>query len=342
MTISPLIVSLQQDAIMWWPEDLKSAADELSPIPRLLETQDSLISVLQLTQSSPTQFIDLLKESSLSANVFLKHLCVLADFGGEPIQRLGRSFDEIFDQKNGSSIMQFTWKGDEHTYFFKDLPTTGLNTTKLTISNSDLAKERNGLSAIQEDMAMILIHGANSTSAPDGQLDKCIIGDHMGDKELLERFIRERYIWVSRQTSGATANSLGQVLQQKTAEKLKQLTDDKISICSNKKIKLSGYEKPEGMPFDVVAEGPTGQKVGIEVSFQVTTNSTIERKAGQAANRQQLMHGDGHNIAYIIDGAGNFQRHTAITNIYEHSDLTVNYSEESILKLASWISRTLA
>jgi len=43
------------------------------------------------------------------------------------------------------------------------------------------------------------------------------------------------------------------------------------------------------MPFDVVVE-KGNKKIGIEVSFQVTTNSTIERKAGQAADRMNLMH----------------------------------------------------
>ncbi|GEM_PF-1552170 len=54
-------------------------------------------------------------------------------------------------------------------------------------------------------------------------------------------------------------------------------------------MELVGYEKENGMPFDVVVE-KGNKKIGIEVSFQVTTNSTIERKAGQAADRMNLMH----------------------------------------------------
>ena len=40
------------------------------------------------------------------------------------------------------------------------------------------------------------------------------------------------------------------------------------------------------MPFDIVVNR-NAKSIGIEVSFQVTTNSTIERKSGQAADRLQ-------------------------------------------------------
>lgn len=84
----------------------------------------------------------------------------------------------------------------------------------------------------------------------------------------------------------------------------------------------------------------SSRKYGIEISFQVTTNSTIERKAGQAADRQRLMHSDGYSIAYIIDGAGNFQRRSAVSEICSHSDCTVAYSQEEFRILANWIKES--
>ncbi len=58
-----------------------------------------------------------------------------------------------------------------------------------------------------------------------------------------------------------------------------------ISVQNGKE----GLDEYLKMPFDVVVE-KGNKKIGIEVSFQVTTNSTIERKAGQAADRMNLMH----------------------------------------------------
>lgn len=94
------------------------------------------------------------------------------------------------------------------------------------------------------------------------------------------------------------------------------------------------------MPFDVVVSKDK-KHVGIEISFQVTTNSTIERKSGQAANRQKLMHNSGNYIAYILDGAGNFQRESALSTICDYSDCTIAYSEEEFDVLIEWIKSVL-
>ncbi len=94
------------------------------------------------------------------------------------------------------------------------------------------------------------------------------------------------------------------------------------------------------MPFDIVVSREN-KSVGIEVSFQVTTNSTIERKSGQAADRHSLMLKAGHKIAYVIDGAGNFQRSSAISTICDHSDCTVAYTTAEFKVLSNWIKSVL-
>ena len=94
------------------------------------------------------------------------------------------------------------------------------------------------------------------------------------------------------------------------------------------------------MPFDIVVQR-ADKVVGIEVSFQVTSNSTIERKAGQAADRFNQMHSAGYNIAYVIDGAGNFQRKAAISTICKYSDCTVAYSNEEFQILSEWLEKSL-
>lgn len=65
--------------------------------------------------------------------------------------------------------------------------------------------------------------------------------------------------------------------------------------------------------------GHNGKYVAVEISFQVITNSTIERKAGQAQARYTAIEESGNYIAYIIDGAGNFQRTSALTTICQYS-----------------------
>ena len=106
-----------------------------------------------------------------------------------------------------------------------------------------------------------------------------------------------------------------------------------------KKKKVKWQERNEKQRENRIEKGK--KKVGIEVSFQVTTNSTIERKAGQAADRQALVHKSGYQIAYVLDGAGNFQRSSAISTICNHSDCTVAYTVAEFKVLSNWIKSVL-
>ena len=172
-------------------------------------------------------------------------------------------------------------------------------------------------------------------------LEKCELGMLSGDDAALDKYVREKYIHVSRITTGANTNTLGQIAQRYVTDLLKEHLPEQYIIIRNGKILLRGYEKSDGMPFDVVVSS-NGKSAGIEVSFQVTTNSVIERKSGQADARQKLMHANGHKIAYVLDGAGNFQRSSALSTICHFSDCTVAYSEAEIAVLAEFIKEALA
>jgi hypothetical protein len=133
---------------------------------------------------------------------------------------------------------------------------------------------------------------------------------------------------------------LGHLAQKEVVQFLRKALDASFQVINNGTIQLEGYDKDGGMPFDIVVERGN-KKVGIEVSFQVATNSTIERKAGQAADRFNLMHANGCKIAYVLDGAGNFQRKSAVSTICQNSDCTVAYSETEFERLASWLEESL-
>jgi hypothetical protein len=81
--------------------------------------------------------------------------------------------------------------------------------------------------------------------------------------------------------------------------------------------------------------------VAIEVSFQVTTNSTIERKAGQAKSRYEQVEKAGHRIAYVVDGAGNFQRETAMRTMLSHSHCSVAFSRSELDVLCDFLREFL-
>lgn len=334
------IEELEKQAALWWPEELKAKNALANVLPLLLETQDDFLNIISLSKKEPFQVFDLIKVANFPSNLFLKHLVVLSDYGGEPIQRLGRSFTDIFPKdKKDNYFFDFIWKTKKYKYEFECFPIRGLNNSKFGIDGDSLSIERE-LDAMTKDMIAILLFGATSDFAQQGGLDSCEIGTLLGNEVALKNFVKQRYILVSRITGGATANSLGQLAQTEIVEFLEIELGKGYNITRNGTIQLSGYDKKGGMPFDIVVL--KGKKlVGIEVSFQVTTNSTIERKAGQAADRLNLMHKDGFKIGYVLDGAGNFQRSSALSTICSNSDCTVAYTEAEFKVLANWIKKEL-
>lgn len=335
------IAELKEKAVMWWPEELKKKDSLANILPLLLSSHEDFLKILILSKSNPFQVFKIINATEYPANLFLKHLVVLADYGGEPIQRLGRAFDTIFPQKNDKSgyYFDFTWRGERYRYDFKSLPINGLSNKKLFIDGEGLMISRE-LDNLTCDMIAILLFASTSEHSENAGLSVCEIGTMLGEEDELIKFVKQRYITVSRIMGGATANSLGQLAQSEIVNFLSEALGKEYRIIRNGYVFLDNYDKEGGMPFDIVVEKGL-KKVGIEVSFQVTTNSTIERKAGQAAERQALMHENGYMIAYVLDGAGNFQRTSAISTLCNYSDCTVAYTSEEFWVLSNWIKSVL-
>lgn len=342
MKYNRTLMELQQKAVMWWPESIANKNKLASILPYLLKTQDKFLSILTLADESPEQVFTLLEASKFSANLFVKHLAILADYGGEMMKRLGGNFSNIFVKDSNGYYMEYYWHSKQYRYYFKSFgigKKTDISNDKLYIDQDHILLDHTMTDAMQ-DMIMILLHASTSSVAEQAGLSSCEIGNLLGKKEDLEYFIKQRYIIVSKIISGCKANDQGQIAQTVVCEYLKDKLDANYSIIRNGKLVIDGYDKEEGMPFDVVVSKDK-KHIGIEISFQVTTNSTIERKSGQAANRQKLMHNSGNYIAYILDGAGNFQRESALSTICDYSDCTIAYSEEEFDVLIEWIKSVL-
>lgn len=330
------VTQLKKNAAIWWPTSLSSKEADASIIPLLLETQDKFVSILNLVEDRPFTIFKVLQASNFPSNLFLKHLVVLTDFGGEKLQRLNKNFDALFPKNK----FTFFWKETKVTYRFKKLPLRGdLTNAKLSIDGKGIIK-KTSLDDTQKDVIALLLFGSTCPSEEAAKvLYKCEVGTLLGQPDELESFIKQRYIVVSRITSGAKANALGQIAQTHVVDYLKDKLGKEYKITRNGTIEIKS-QKNQKLPFDIVVQ-KDGKNVGIEVSFQVTTNSTIERKAGQARDRAELLHKQDDHIAYIIDGAGNFQRSSAIGKICENSDCTLSYKEEEFELLVKFLKETL-
>ena len=315
---------LEANALKFWPERISEIERNSSIIPKLIETQDKFISLLNIANAEPFAWKNVLSTTKeLSANLFLKHLMVLSDIGGEKLMRFKKELPKLFEK----DTMEFAWDGTNYTYKFQTLSGKKTwNNTHLKVNGVGLATHQK-LTSVMEDITNLLLFGgvALADNLPAEIEDKCTIGTLIGHKRELETFVRQRYIWVSRITGGATANSLGNLAQKYVVDYLQ----DKLPNWDFKKkqIQKISQNKRTLLSYDVVAASPKGKYCAIEVCFQVTTNSVIERKAGQAQNRQKQLHRHGHSIAYIIDGAGNFERLSALRTLCQFSDCTVTLKD---------------
>ena len=333
------IEQLEARASLWWPRGLSSQQADSGVIPLLIKTQETFVSLLKISGGSPFAIFDILNSTDLPGNLFLKHLAVLADLGGEPLQRINDQFDTLFEKTllGDKYFFEFMWHSSKHRYDFSTLPAGSLNNARMGIDGDSLNTET-PLSPLHRDVAAILLFGSThcNKEVAETTLSKCEVGSLLGRSEEIERYVKQRYIWVSRITGGAQSNTLGQLAQTHVLNQVVEGLGSGYKITRNGKIQV----KRETIPFDIVVE-KDGKFVGIEVSFQVTTNSVIERKANEAENRKKLMRRAGHHIAYVIDGAGNFQRKSAVSKICANSDCTVAYTSEEFNLLIHFIKEVL-
>lgn len=329
-------------AKLFWPPELAQKEAELSVIPRLLETQDQFIAVLTLAGTDLNKVFQLIEASELPANLFLKHLVVLADFGGEMLQRVNREFASLFP----SGRLVYLWNGRQREHIFTRLPVNGiLNNAKLKISGKKLIQPT-ALDDLLKDVIALLLFGSFSTSEDVAQvLAKCEMSNYLGQPDKLNTFIKQRYLWVSRITGGAQANTLGQITQDFVHEYLERhLEIPNLKISREGRLPGVTHTDPQTRrltSFDLVVTNNV-KYVAVEVSFQVTTNSTVERKGGQARGRFEQIEAAGHKIAYVIDGAGNFQRATMLKNICDHSHCTVAFPPDELNVLCEFITDYLS
>jgi len=324
------LVDLSNNAHKFWPENIANLERESSIIPKLLETQEKFISLLKIADSDPFSWKIALQTSTLSANIFLKHLMVLSDIGGERLKRIKPEMPAFFPDHS----IKFFWKEQERNYTFKTLTErTNWDNVALKVDGNGLSSKTN-LLPVMEDVINLILFGSQAINGtlPAEIMEKCTIGGLIGKDKELERFIKERYIWVSRITGGATSNSLGNIAQTYAKDYLKA----HLVNWDFEQKRIPGISQNDNrtlMAFDFVAKTPNNKYCAIEASFQVTTNSVIERKSGQAKSRQEILHENNHKIAYIIDGAGNFERESALKAICQYSDCTVSFKDEELDKL---------
>lgn len=340
------IEELEQHACKWWPREVREEAQKISILHTLLDSQERFISILKLADKhNANNLFDLLDASNFAYHLFLKHLVVLTDFGSEPLQRVNKDFESIFPDGK----MDYDVGKGVCSYAFQVLPVGSvLNNKRMKIDTVENLTAECSNKDLCKDIIMLLMYGAAAT-APSTKaiLFKCTTYEYMGDDTGVEDFVRKNYIRVSSIIRGKTATDLGNVAQQYVVTYLASALGDNYNVKSNGTV--PGVTQNDGTTlttFDVVVDRKNDvsrhkKYVAIEVTFQETTNSTIERKGGQARDRFEKIASTRNYIAYIIDGAGNFSRRAAVRVLCENSHCTVAYTPEEFGLLLEFIKEKI-
>ncbi len=187
---------LERVASKFWPSELSEMEAKLSIIPLLLKTQDQFISIISVETPNLDRLFDIVEASSLSANLFLKHLAILADYSGEMLQRVSSEFLVLFP----AGDLRYVWRGKQRSYAFKALPNRKFSNTALRVDGKGLLN-KHPLDDLQRDAIAFLLFGSfhsNDSSKVASSLARCRLGEYLGEPALISRFVRQRYIWFSR------------------------------------------------------------------------------------------------------------------------------------------------
>jgi hypothetical protein len=336
-TYNRSLEELKQHAVRFWSDELKQLATDVSVLPLLIESQEKFLSILTMADSSPEAWAQALPLSTLSGNLFLKHLMVLSDLGGEALNKVA-PLSTYFP----SGRLEYFWKNARYFYSFTDgLSCKSFANSSLKVDGRSIIRKPIALNPKMRDVVMLILFGAQSlnNNLPNDIRARCVIGDFIGRADDLEKFVRQSYIRISRQIGGADSNALGQLAQKYVLDSLREFLPETWQLQSNGGIPGVGHnDSGTDSTFDVVVLTPSGLRFGIEISFQFTTNSVIERKAAQARERQVAVHHAKHFIAYVLDGAGNIDiRAVASRTICSFSDCTVAFSRSEIQHLAHFM-----
>ena len=339
------IKDLEQVGCKWWPKEVRDEAMKVSILQFLLDTQEKFISLLTLANpENPENIFQLLDASGFEYHLFLKHLVLLTDVGAEPIQRFNTTFDEVMPGR----LLTFNINGLPHMYSFQKLPVKGTaNNSKMQIDTMENLRKPCKDKALCMDLIMLLIYGAASMNpSTRAILYKCSAYEYIGQAKLIKKYVRQNYIRVSRIIGGKTATDLGNVAQVYALNYLAQRLGENYNLVNNGTIPGVKLDEDKEATFDIVVDrkddnGRFKKYVGIEVSFQETSNSVAERKGREAQARFQNTNNKRCYVAYIIDGAGNFSRPAAMNDMCNNSHCNVAYTPAEFELLIEFIKEKL-
>ena len=190
------VEELHRNASLWWTNEITDHVEKNSPSNILSSTHSLFVDILSKKHENPWDLFSSIDQSNIYPNIFLKHLTVLADFGGETLQRLNKEFSSIFTKIKNSEEYSFNYffNSEKYCYVFKELPIQGSLTNKsLNIDGPGLLINSN-LNNLTKDVLMLLLFSHYNDENLD-LLKSCDLGKFLGNRSGLIEFCQTRYLY---------------------------------------------------------------------------------------------------------------------------------------------------
>ncbi|MGO3724955.1 MAG: DpnII family type II restriction endonuclease [Staphylococcus equorum] len=249
-----------------------------------------------------------LVEMEIPTEILLKNLMIILDTSAETLDRIA---------------MYLNYKGIDHLTIDNQvikMKKLGKD-KKISLSNKNIANADN---ALKHDIISILSFGYSSVEIGRfSSIKFCKLSKFANNPDLLDQHLRYLPLNSSSQIKQLRAVNFGQQLEKLVLKKI-------ASVQEKLGFELSLDRRYFGQQFDLVLE-KSDKFVVIEIAFQETTNSTLERKGKQAKNGlYESINAKGNKLIYIVDGAGYFKRIRALENLIEYSHFITNVSDEGL------------
>jgi hypothetical protein len=329
---------LRNCALLYWPPQIRAEVASQSFLDTMMATYPLFRQVMHDSRdfNSLLANIRILNNSNeLPMNVFLRHCMLFSDLGWEAIKKwFGDAYAEVFPEglltaQNLQQAIPLIRQGKIRT-----------SSAHITSSYDYALKEAERQQI--EALIFVLFYGSDVN---DQVMGKCNLAVYLSDDgSLFDADSQVKYIQVSRQTGGAAAAIGGSLLENRIAiDPITELLSTEYPNLRFSMSKEHEFATGQRMTSDqwFVSE-VNNRAVALEVSFQETTNSTIERKRRDAQNRQRLFP---INVvsAFVLDGVGTLDhRHNAVRDIIQYSDIVVSARPDQVEYLGRFIGNFLS
>lgn len=281
--------------------------------PLLNELSESYNLILDtIKKSNPLTLIDNLLDLEVNDSILIKHIMILLDTSAETIDRAAMYIyeKELTQLTLEDKIIKFNKLGPDYS--------KNLSNRKIRRADKDL----------QKDILNILLYASQSKEFGKYEtFKKCNLAEIVGDDKKLQDHLSFLALRSSAQIKQLRAVDLGNQHENYVKETIRHLIE-KYGTSDN---------RYNGQQFDLVLENGNKHAI-VEIAFQETTNSTIERKAKQAKNGLfNSVDENNDRLIYIIDGAGVYKRKRALKDLITNSHLICNLSDAEMDKFRTYL-----